>query len=397
MAGFSIYTRTRKNGKAVFYARFKKPDGTYTTAISTGCTTKRDASQWCENYLLKKGVPLPGKDLTLSEFADNFFSWNGPWATSKRVEGKRISESHCRDRADIMRRHVLPVFGNVKLSKIDKISIKQFRNDLYIKEYSGSLINKCLYALKTILEDAEDKGLILSVPKIVKAADSPKPKGILSIEEVNRLFSLEWGHETTSQYMGYVGNLLAASTGLRLGELQALQMQDLHLDGGYITIKRSWDNRCNKLNETTKTGRERNIFIPEKVISAIPSLLAVHPFPNTPESFLFFGERKPTEKPAEKAIFVRSLYRAMQEIGISEEKRRARNITFHSWRHFLNSLLINAKIPLQKIQSITGHLTAEMTQHYYHIDDMQDVRQIQENLFSASGNKETGDQKTIIN
>jgi len=348
MAGFSIYSRKRKNGKPVYYAQFKKHDGSYTTAKSTGCTTKRDASQWCENYLLKKGIPLPGKDLTLSEFADNFFSWNGPWATSKRVEGKRISERHCIDRADIMRLHILPVFGNVKLSDIDKISIKQFRNDMYVKGYSGSVINKCLYALKTILEDAEEKELILSVPKITRAADNTKPKGILSIDEVNRLFSCSWIQDTVSQYIGYVGNLLAASTGLRLGELQAIQIQDLHLDGGYITIKRSWDNRCNKLNETTKTGRERNIFIPEKVISTIQELLSIHPFPYTPESFLFFGERKPTEKPAEKALFVRSLYMAMREIGISEEERKARNITFHSWRHFLNSLLINAKFHYRK-------------------------------------------------
>ena len=247
-----------------------------------------------------------------------------------------------------MRLHILPVFGNVKLSDIDKISIKQFRNDMYVKGYSGSVINKCLYALKTILEDAEEKELILSVPKITRAADNTKPKGILSIDEVNRLFSCSWIQDTVSQYIGYVGNLLAASTGLRLGELQAIQIQDLHLDGGYITIKRSWDNRCNKLNETTKTGRERNIFIPEKVISTIQELLSIHPFPYTPESFLFFGERKPTEKPAEKALFVRSLYMAMREIGISEEERKARNITFHSWRHFLNSLLINAKFHYRK-------------------------------------------------
>lgn len=52
MTGFSIYTRTRKNGKAVFYARFKKPDGSYTTAISTGCTTKRDAETGAGNSWL---------------------------------------------------------------------------------------------------------------------------------------------------------------------------------------------------------------------------------------------------------------------------------------------------------------------------------------------------------
>lgn len=383
MAGFSIYPRKNKKGRT-YYVQFKRPDGTYTVAKSTKCTTRRDAIQWCEDYLFKNGIPVPGHDLTLNEYAKDFFSWTGRWATSKRVEGKRISERHCRDRADIMRVHVLPVFGALKLSDIDKIKIKNYRNELYQQEYSGSVINKCLYALKTILEDAEDNGLIKAVPKITRAADNTKPKGILTIEEVNRLFSIEWKYKSLSDTLGFIGNLLAASTGLRLGELQAIKIQDIHLNEGYITIKRSWDNRMNKLNSTTKTGRERNIFIPQRVIEAIRELLTIHPYPLDPESFLFWGEKKPQEKPAEKAAFTHSLYTAMRLIGIDEAERKCRNITFHSWRHFLNSLLINAKIPIQKVQSITGHLTIDMTQHYYHTDDMTDVRQIQESIFINS-------------
>ena len=169
------------------------------------------------------------------------------------------------------------------------------------------------------------------------------------------------------------------------------QIQYLHFDGGYISIKRAWNNRLNKLNETTKTGRERNIFIPVKVVDEIQKLLSIHPFPHDPENFLFWGEKKPQEKPAERKIFIKALFDTMQKIGIDEAERKRRNITFHSWRHFLNSLLINAKIPIQKVQSITGHLSERMTDLYYHpdIDDMADVRGIQENLFSLIEDSKT--------
>ncbi len=60
MAGFSIYPRKRKNGKPVYYAQFKKPDGTYTTAKSIGPTTRRDTVKWCEDYLFKNVLPVPG-------------------------------------------------------------------------------------------------------------------------------------------------------------------------------------------------------------------------------------------------------------------------------------------------------------------------------------------------
>lgn len=388
MAGFSLYPRNKKSGKPVYYAQFKKPDGTYTTGKSTGCTSRRAAELWAEKELLKNGIPCPGRNITFGEFSQDFFSWSGRWATNLKVEGRRISERHCRDRCDIMRLHVLPVFRQYKLSDIDKIIIKNFRNDLFNAGYSGSVINKCLYAIKAILEAAEDQGLIRAVPKITRAADNCKIKGILTIEEVNRLFSIPWMskpnfcHPEKPQFIGYVGNLLAASTGLRLGELQALKIKDLYLDSGYISLKRSWDNRLNKLNDTTKTGRERNIFIPVRVISSIRDLLNEHPFPNNPEAFLFWGEKKAETKPAEKKVFIRALYTALEVIGISETERKRRNITFHSWRHFLNSLLLNAKIPVQKIQSITGHITTEMTAHYYHVDDMKDVRAIQETIFA---------------
>lgn len=390
MAGFSIYPRKCKNGKSIFYAQFKLPDGSYTTAKSTGCTSRRAAEKWSDEFLLKNGYPMPGRDLTFSMYAEKFFIWNGRWALDKRAVGKRLSERHCLDTTDLLKRHILPYFGNMKITDIDRALLKQFRNDLFNKGKSSSLINKTLYAIKAILEMAEEDGLIRGVPKIDPAAKRQKEKGILTLEEVNKLFSFRWMskpihcHPSKPMLAGYVGNLLVASTGLRLSELQGLLIKELHLAEGYIIIKRTWDSRLNRLNETTKTGRERTVFIPEKVVNTIQQFLNEHPFKNDPDAYLFMGEKKPNEKPAEKVVFVRALFTALEQIGINETERKRRNITFHSWRHFLNSLLINSKIPIQKIQSITGHLTDQMTQHYYHIDDMVDVLRITEAIFTTS-------------
>ena len=389
MAGFSLYPRKRKDGKPVYYAQFKLPDGHYTTAKSTGCMSRRAADTWAYDFLQKHGIPMPGRDITFERYADNFFNWDGRWALDKRAAGKRLSERHCLDTADLVRHHVLPYFGSTKITDIDRPLLKNFRNSLFNKGKSSSLINKALYAIKAVLEMAEEDGLIKGVPKIAPVAKRQKEKGILTLEEVNRLFSFQWlsrpihCHPPKPVFTGYVGNLLAASTGLRLSELQGLKIQDLHLFEGYIMVKRSWDSRLNKLNETTKTGRERTIFILEQVINAIKKLLTEHPLKNNPDAFLFLGEKKPVEKPAEKVVFVRALFTALEIIGIDKAERKRRNITFHSWRHFLNSLLINSKIPIQKIQSITGHMTAQMTSHYYHIDDMMDVRNVQNSLFTG--------------
>jgi integrase len=56
-----------------------------------------------------------------------------------------------------------------------------------------------------------------------------------------------------------------------------------------------------------------------------------------------------------------SFYRALAAKGIKEEEREKRNITFHSWRHFLNSQLLVNGVNEAKTRKITGHSTAAMT------------------------------------
>jgi len=388
---FTVFKR--KNSR-IYYAQFKLPSGQWSAAKSTGETSKGSAERWAIEYL-SAGQIVVKETVTLAEFSKDFFSWEAPWATNKRVTGKRISRHHCQDCAGLLENHILPRLGKMKLTHINETVIERLRNDIYSNGYSGNTTNRVLQVLKAILKAAKKQSLIQFIPEVEPAANKPKQKGILTIEEVRRIFSIEWKtqaihcHPSKETFMGYAGNVLAASTGLRMGELQALTLSDVHLNESYLYVWRSWDKMYG-LNETTKTGRARNIFIPDTVKAVLSQLIKLNPEPGNSESFLFFSEKTPG-KPAEPAIFTRSLYTAMRSIGITEEQRRARNITFHSWRHWFNSLLINARVPLQKIQSLTGHLTADMSQHYYHLDDMADVRQVQESIFSPESNKPGGD------
>ncbi len=376
---YSLYKRNH-----VYYCRFKLPNNRWSTAKSTGDTTKSRAERWAFDYL-NAGRIVKKENITLEKYSNDFFSWEGSWATDKRVRGLRISRRQCHNLTYLLNNHIHTYLGGMKLTSIDRAVIREYRNHLFNSGYSGNTINKVLSALRAILETAEEQSLIQYVPKIDRAAVNPKHKGILSIEETRQLFSFEWKskpihcHPSKDQYMGYAGNLLACTTGLRMGEIQALVLSDIHLQEGFIYVRRSWD-KLYGLNETTKTGRARNIFIPDSVKIVLSRLIEMNPNPGNPDSFLFFSEKTPG-KPAEPIVFMRSLYTALKQIGIDETQRRERNITFHSWRHWFNSLLVNAKIPLQKIQSLTGHLTLEMTQHYYHSDDMGDVvRVVQDSL-----------------
>jgi len=90
---FSLHKRTKKN-KSIYYCQFKLPDGSWCTAKSTGETSKVKAENWALDYL-RAGKIIKSENITLSEFADSFFSLDGEWATDKRATGKRISERQC--------------------------------------------------------------------------------------------------------------------------------------------------------------------------------------------------------------------------------------------------------------------------------------------------------------
>jgi len=368
-------------------------EGTRSVPKSTGETAKSRAETWAINYLQAgNGQIVQKENITFEIFSKNFFKWENPWATDKRVRGLRIAPYHCLQREDLLNNHINPSIGKMKLTAIDRAVIKDFRNKMFKKGYSGNTINKCLSAIKTILESAEEKSLIQYIPRIDRAADNPKTKGVLTPDEVKQLFSFEWmtkpvfRHPARPDFMGQVSNLLAVTTGLRLSEIQALSLKDINLESNFITVRRSWNNRLYCLNEETKTGKERIIFFSDMIKDKIIELIELNPHGKHPDNFLFFSEQK--ERPKDQRAFSISLFTALDCIGIDKDTRKERNITFHSHRHFLNSLLLNAKIPLQKVQQITGHGSIEMSNHYYRIDDMADVLKITDSILINSGNKE---------
>jgi integrase len=77
-----------------------------------------------------------------------------------------------------------------------------------------------------------------------------------------------------------------------------------------------------------------------------------------------------------------ALYNAFKAIGIDEKERQRRLLTFHSWRHFFNTMLVMADISGSKLRSVTGHSSEEMTDYYTHFDTKKftEIITVQENL-----------------
>jgi len=151
--------------------------------------------------------------------------------------------------------------------------------------------------------------------------------------------------------------MLAAVTGMRCGEIQALRFQDLGADCLYV--RGSWNNldgiKPPKNNET----RTVELPFPELMASML-DLARGNPWGVAPDSFVFWSEAK-SDVPMWGNVFLDGLRKALSQIGFSQDE--ASKYLFHGWRHFYTSYMVN-KLDKKLLKSQTGHKTDVMLAHY---------------------------------
>jgi len=375
---------TTKPGKYIYYVQFYDDSGKRLNAISTGQTSRAAAEVWAFDHLKKGTIPVRNY-LTFGNYAEDWWIWD----KCKYIEGKLARGGYCsRSYANTMRtyldQHILPYFKNIKLQTLTHDLINNWVLDLRNKPGRGgnplspTTINHCLTCLKIMLKEAVTRGLLSRNPACFVGGlkEIPKTKSILELEEVRELFDRKNIYSVWSNdLLHYALNLLAASSGVRMGEAQALQIRNVRTN--YIEIEYSWDRKYGLI--PPKWQSQRSIPIPSKTSDCLFELIDKSPYRSS-DDLIFWGFDRNT--PIRNELILRSLYRALNIIGISPEERSRRNITFHSWRHFYNSVM-RGKIHDYKLQKLTGHRTNEMTEHYTHfrLEDFNDVREIQENIF----------------
>jgi len=199
-----------------------------------------------------------------------------------------------------------------------------------------------------------------------KFAPNYKRRGILDPAEARGIFLVPWRDERAR-----VANLLAATTGLRAGEILALKLENVGLDR--ISVNFSW-NTIEK-RKSTKTGECREVPILESVRAELLALAKKNPHK---DGYIFYGV-KPDE-PANKESLLKNLRTAFIEFTwpriakeqdqeelkareLAREEFTARALAFHGWRHFYVSNIASAT-DQRTVQQIAGHKSAAMSEHY---------------------------------
>lgn len=242
----------------------------------------------------------------------------------------------------VLTKHLLPAFGKKKLNAITSYDIETFKARKLDKGILPKTINNHLAILSKLLSLAVEWNELGAVPKIVWMR-LPKPEfDFLNFEEAERLVAA-----TEPEWRAMV--ITALHTGLRLGELVALQWDCVDFVGGRLLVRRN--GYRGKLG-SPKSGRNREVPLSQTVLVALKE----HRHLRGP--FVFCT-------PDGKIL---NAYNRCQ-YAIARQCRRAglRPVGWHTLRHTFASHLVMKGIPLKAVQELLGHATIEMTMRYSHL------------------------------
>ena len=177
----------------------------------------------------------------------------------------------------------------------------------------------------------------------------------LSVEEVQLL----------AEHLGEPARtvlILAVTTGLRIGELLALQVDDVDLPRGIIKIQRSVSR--GQVDVTKTEGSTRQVPIPPVLREVLTvhlngaSLLAKNRKEGLEANWLFPSEaRTPL---SDRNLINRHIYPVSKKLGIP-------HFSWHSLRHTFSTLGGNeGTIPTLVMKQLLGHSKLSTTQKYMH-------------------------------
>ena len=376
---FTVFPRKMSSGRKVWYYQTYDQKGLRTGALSTGQLTKSAARAYCRK-LEKEGSLVPNKygRILFSEYAKDWWDMDKCEYVRYRKQRTEITPTYLRRNIIYTNNHITPYFKEMRLEEITQYEVEKWmtfmvekKSEKTGKKLANKSINGCLMLLHIMMAEAVRRNLITEDPtrNVGKLKSNSKVRGIFDQEIVEKLFDTKTKGDLWVHDLYYWGNLLAACTGMRMSEVLGVQLKDLK--DGYVSVTKQYNHKFGFI--PTKTKESREIPIPEDLENKLKELSN-----GDPEDMLFcLGEDK--TEPVTMFKMGRSLNRALAKIGIDDKTRQEQGYSFHSWRHYFNTIMRSNNIADSKLQSLTGHKSDQMTDHYTHFKhkDFEDVARIQ--------------------
>lgn len=251
-------------------------------------------------------------------------------------------------------KHILPIFGEKPVSSIKSEHIYAFISQKQKNGLSARYVADIVILLKTIFKYA---ARIYHIFNPLEGITLPKKK----IPEIQFLDESEQaklqGYISSHQNHSTLGTALSMTTGIRIGELCALQWRDIDFEKRILTVRKTIQ-RIQCPTETSKTkliitnpkseSSQRKIPIPDCIMGFLRR------FKGNDEDFLMTGTAKPIEPRAMQYRFQTILKNA-----------KLPSVHFHALRHMFASNCVRFGFDVKALSELLGHSSVEITLNRY--------------------------------
>ncbi|MFI5099583.1 MAG: tyrosine-type recombinase/integrase [Actinomycetes bacterium] len=196
-----------------------------------------------------------------------------------RLKNVDVAQSRARERS-FLDVHLIPRWGAVQIGAIRRIEVQSWVNELAVKRKPRT-VRDILQVFGQILRDAAADGLLpagspvggnmIKLPKV--AADDDHQ--VLEHEELEHLLAIaedSWPAE-------YPAIRVLSDTGMRLGELFALEVVDINFDEGWLEVSESLKKQSNGRyvrGTRSKSARRRRVDLWPETLEALGAQRRTH-------------------------------------------------------------------------------------------------------------------------
>lgn len=316
------------------------------------------------------------------------------WAY-RSIEGKSLRDSTRYRYTRALEKRILPVLGEIPLKDLTRLDVTSWYTALRVtlakeaksrtwageeKSDGRGTLFSAYQVLSSILSDAVDHELLEASPAKVKGGLNYKAVHdpvVLTAEQ------MWWLTDLMPDYLRAIVPL-AASTGLRNGELRALKVRHLDLgspERSKVTVRGTAANHksagaYNRIGDPKTDASKRTVAIPSFVVPVLVQHLGQRETVG-PDDLLFPARRGGV---MHASIIERNWSVARAQVGLDE-------LHFHDLRHTALTWAARAGATLAELMAIAGHRNPTVVLRYQHAGDEERLHMIAESVGAAFGDE----------
>jgi integrase len=261
----------------------------------------------------------------------------------------------------IVRLHLKPALGRLKLSKLNPAHLQGLYRDKLDSRLSPATVQKIHAVLHKALAQALKWNMIPRNAADAVTAPRPAPEEMhpLPPDEARKLMEAARGDKLEALYV------LAVHTGMRQGELLALRWEDVDLNEGVIRIRHTLARSRGRiaLGEPKTKGSRRPVHLTGAAVQALKAHL---------EQQLEDIERLGDLYRDHGLVFTSGVGTLINPTNLRRrsfapllERARLPQIRFHDLRHTCATLLLCRNVHPKHVQKLLGHATVAITLDTY--------------------------------